>query len=372
MRSARALAALVVPIALVSAGCRGKHDASDDAPRRRRADGAIVLSDASAAYVRVEVARSPTAHARSFAGRVAFDQRRVAKLGPAVSGRVSSVSVLTGDPVVAGQRLLTIYAPGVASAHADLAQAKTRRVRAEQAVARARMLQREGAGSEAELQQVEATLAESKSEEERARVALGALGGAKSSAEYILRSPIAGTVIERDVAVGAQVSPGEGKPLLTVGDLATVWVLADVFEQDLASVHVGAEAEVHVLARRGRPLFGEVAHLSSVVDPVTRAAVLRIELANADGELRPGMSARVFVRGAPSGEAEVPASALIARRDQFFVFVRRSDGSFVQREVELGSQHGQRATVTSGLSPGEEVATEGAILLDAEANEALR
>lgn len=364
--------ALLLAVLALTVGCRSKHEGSDDPEPRRRADRSIVLSDASAAYVRVEAARPPGAAAtRSFAGRVTFDQRLVAELGPAVGGRVSSVNVVTGDTVKKGDVLLTIYAPDVASAQAQVAQAKTARGLAERAVERARTLQREGAGSEAELQQAEAALAQVKSEEQRATAALGAIGGAGGATEYVLRAPISGKVIERNVAVGAQVGPGADKPLLTVGDLSTVWVVADVFEQDLASVELGAEATIQVLALKGKALSGKVTHVSSVVDPLTRAVLARIELANPDGALKPGMSARVVMRAAASKGAEVPTSALLARRDQFFVFVRQRDGSFVQREVALGEQHGQHAVVTSGLAPGEDVVTEGAILLDVEANEAL-
>ena len=83
------------------------------------------------------------------------------------------------------------------------------------------------------------------------------------------------------------------------------------------------------------------------------------------------MFAHVDVHGVSKGAADVPTSAVLARRDQFFVFVKRADGAFVQREVKIGEQHGQHTVIVSGVEPGEAVVTEGAILLDAEANEAL-
>ncbi|MCW5833920.1 MAG: efflux RND transporter periplasmic adaptor subunit [Labilithrix sp.] len=364
-------ALVLTGIGAVLLGCRGKEPPRDAPDHLRRPDRSIVLSDAGAAYVRVEAARPATnPRLRSFAARVTFDERHVARLGPAAGGRVSSVNVVTGDTVKKGDVLLTVYAPDVASAQAQVAQARTARTLAEHAAERARTLVREGAGSDAELQQAEAALAQAKSEESRAVATLGAVGGATNPTEYALRSPISGKVIERNVAVGAQVSPSGERALLTVGDLSTVWVVADVFEQDLAGVEVGADAEIELLAQRGRKIAGKVVHVSSVVDPLTRAVEARIELANPSGELRPGMSARVAIRGAPLGNAEVPTSAVLARRDQFFVFVRRPDGSFVEREVQLGEQRGEHAIITSGLAPGEDVVTEGAILLDAELREA--
>jgi membrane fusion protein, heavy metal efflux system len=362
----RALGAAALVLAI--GGCQNKHDQKGPLDHQRRADRSIVVSDAGAAYVRVERARrAETARTRHFAGRVTFDERHVARLGPAVGGRVSSINVVTGDAVRKGDVLLTIYAPDVATAQAQLAQAKTARTLAEHAAERSRILRRDGAGTDAELQEAEAALARARSEELRAAAALGAVGSATSPTEYALRSPIAGKVIERNVAVGAQVSPSAEKALLTVGDVSTVWVIADVFEQDLAAVPLGAEATIQLLALKGRTLTGKVTYVSTLVDPLTRATEARIELPNPDGELKPGMSARVSIQATPRGDAEVPMSALIARRDQFFVFVRQNDGSFLEREVQLGDQHGEHATISAGLAPGEEVVTEGAILLDAEA-----
>jgi len=360
--------AIFALIALVS--CTRKPSAQEGPTAQRRADRSVVLSDAGAAYVRVEpVKATTTGRALSFAGKVTFDERHVARLGPAVGGRVGKVSVVTGDHVKKGDILVTLFAADVAAAQAQLAQARNAKGLAERNSERAKMLSREGAGTEAEVHNAEAALAQAKNEEERANAALSAMGGASGATEYILRSPIDGMVIERNATVGAQVNPTMDKPLITVGDLSTVWVVADVFEQDLAPVQVGADATIQILAIKDKKYEGKISYVTSVVDPTTRAAEARVELSNADNMLKPGMSARVLVQGKNTGGVELPSSALLARRDQFFVFVRQKDGSFMQREVQVGDQHGQHATVLNGLAPGDEVVTEGAILLDVEANE---
>ncbi|MFO0640410.1 MAG: efflux RND transporter periplasmic adaptor subunit [Polyangiaceae bacterium] len=352
-------------------GCTTKPERSEPPPHFRRADRAVVLSEASSAYVQVEQARpAVAARAHSFAGRVTFDERKVARVGPPVGGRVSSVSVVTGDVVKKGDVLLTMYAPDVASARAQAAQAKNARSLAERAAERARTLFRNGAGAEAEVQVTESALAAARTEEARASSALVAMGGASASSEYVLRSPIEGRVLERNVAVGAQVPSSPDKALFTIGDLSTVWVVADVFEQDVANVPVGAEATIRVLALKGTSITGKVTHLSDVVDPVTRAAEARIELPNPDGVLKLGMSARVLVSDSAPVACEVPTSAILVRRDQYFVFVRQSDGSFAQREVWVASQSGDHTTISRGLAVGEAIVTDGAILVDAEANEA--
>ncbi|MBX3185569.1 MAG: efflux RND transporter periplasmic adaptor subunit [Labilithrix sp.] len=342
------------------------------ATRSRRADRSVVLSGPSAAYVAVEAARPARGDSpRSLVARITYDERHVARIGPPINGRVAKVEVVTGDKVKAGDVLLTLSAPDIAGAQAQVAQAKTARGVAERAAERARILVEEGAGSEAERQAAEAAVAQAVSEEQRAVAALAAIGGAHGQTGYQLRAPIAGTVAERNVSVGTQVNADQSAPLLTIADLSTVWVVADVYEKSLARVRVGDEVAIGVLAFPGRRFEGKIAHVSAAIDPQRRAALARVELPNPDLSLRPGMFATMDVRGLSEGVAEVPMSAVLARRDQFYVFVRGADGAYAQREVTLGEQRGQHVTVLSGIVAGDPIVTDGAILLDAEANEAL-
>lgn len=335
-------------------------------------DRTVVLTGPSAAYVRVENA-SPVTGERSqrLVATIGFDERHLARMGPPVQGRVASVRVVVGDLVKAGDVLTTIHAPDIASSRAQVEQARNARVLAEKTAARAQMLTSQGAGSEAEKQQADAALLQAKNEEQRANAALAAIGGASGSADYALRSPIDGTVVERNVAIGNEVHTDQDQPLFVVADLSTVWVAADVFEQDISRVHAGDPASIEVKAWAARTFEGTVTYVSETLDPQTRAARARIELPNVDRALKPGMFAYVTVKGTKLGAAEVPNGAVLARRDEFFVFVQREDGSYAPRKVEVGEQHGAHTTILQGLRPGEPVVIEGAILLDAELNEAL-
>lgn len=292
-------------------------------------------------------------------------------MGPPVQGRVASIRVVTGDHVKPGDVLITIHAPDIATAQAQVEQARTSRVLAEKAAARAQMLAQQGAGTEAEKQQSEAALAQAKNEEQRSIAALAAIGGASGSADYALRAPIDGTVVERNVTVGNEVHTDQDQPLLVVADLTTVWVVADVFEQDLGRVKIGDPASIEVKAYIGRTFEGIVTHVADTLDPQTRSARARIELQNTDRALKPGMFAYVTVKGTQLGAAQVPNGSILARRDEFFVFVKQDDGAYAPRKVEIGEQNGAHTTILAGLRPGENVVVEGAILLDAELNEAL-
>ena len=348
--------------------CHGEEPAKGP---RKLSQGAVTLSGASLDYLRVEpVAKPSTTVQRPLLSRVSFDERRVAVLGAPVSGRVAQVHVVTGSSVTAGAPLLTIHSGDVAAVRSALATAKQARALAEQRAARAKLLVTQGAGSEAESQEASTALASARTEEQRALAALGALGGAGSTSDFVLRSPIAGTVVERSVEVGNAVGADQGQPLVTVADLANVWIVADIYEQDLPYVRTGQAAHVTVPALGGRRYEGKVSYVGNVLDANTRTTRARVELPNPDGALRPGMFADMLVEAPETASGVVPTSALLARRDETFVFIESKPGHFVQRKVRAGVQSGDHVVLLSGVEPGERVVTRGAILLDAEANAA--
>lgn len=361
---------LAVPLLAASlAACSGSSVSHDRPTHQRRPDGTIVLGGASREYVVVEAAKPPPpTTSRSLFARVTFDERHLAAVGAPVSGRVASVEVVTGDRVRAGQVLLTIHSADLATAQAQLAEARQARLLAEQTATRATMLVEQGAGSVMEREQATTALAQARSEEDRANRALRALGGQGGETDYVLKSPIAGTVVERHVAVGNTVSGDASDALLTVADLSTVWVVADVYEPDMPYVHEGDATIVTVTAIPDRTFEGRVAYVGQVVDQQTRAARARVELANPDGALRPGMFAQVSVQSAERASAEVPKSAVLARRDEYYVFVESARDTFTRRVVRLGTDHGDDVAILDGLRSGERVVVRGAILLDAESN----
>ena len=358
-------------VSLNTGGCK-KEEAPEKTTHERLPNGSVRLTGASESYVKVEIAKAPDhMSGHDLVARVSFDERHLAALGPPVQGRVASVNVVVGDHVKKDQVLLTIHAPDIASARAQVEEAKTGRQLAERVAQRAAMLVQQGAGSDAERLQSEAALLQARSEEQRAVASLQAIGGASGSSDYQLRSPIEGIVVARKVAVGTEVHTDQDDPIITVADLSTVWVVADVFEQDMARVHVGDSASVDIVSLPDKHFDGKITWVSNTVDSATRVAPARMELPNPNLDLRPGMFATMHVSGLNEAAVEIPISAVLARRDQFFVFLRNADGTYSQKEVRPGEQYGQHIAILDGLHPGDPVVTEGAILLDAEANEAL-
>src|SRR5262249_53457258 len=151
-------------------------------------------------------------------------------------------------------------------------------------------------------------------------------------------------------------------PLLVISDLSTVWVVGDLFEQDLALAHVGADVQVTVAAYPGVTTPGKVALVSNVVDPTTHTLKVRCGVRNADKKLKPEMFARITLRDGEAKQVSVPAKAVLEDTQPAHVVV--VDGEhFKMREVNVGPEVGGRVRVLSGLARGERVVAEGAIFL---------
>jgi cobalt-zinc-cadmium efflux system membrane fusion protein len=178
-------------------------------------------------------------------------------------------------------------------------------------------------------------------------------------------APFAGTVIEKKAVLGELATPSES--MFTVADLGTVWIQADLSEALLAKVRVGADAKVSVPAYPGEVFTGKVGHLAAMLDKETRTVAARIEVANADGRLKPEMfaTAVIEVGGEQKREAiALPDAAIVLMQGQPTVFVYEQ-GAYAMRVVEPGERLAGRTVVKSGLAAGDEVVTSGAYALKA-------
>jgi cobalt-zinc-cadmium efflux system membrane fusion protein len=192
--------------------------------------------------------------------------------------------------------------------------------------------------------------------------------GDRSASLLPLRSPIAGTVVEKHATLGELATSEES--LFTVADLGHVWIWIDVFEQQLAGVHLGDDVAVRVGAFPNRTFAGEITYLAPQVAVETRSVRARIDVDNADGLLRPGMFASIRLVDPHATEAPisvvVPETAIQLRQGEPLVFVPLGGGRFAAREVALGRREGGWVEVVSGLAAGERVVVEGSFFLKSE------
>jgi len=293
------------------------------------------------------------------AARIEPDERRAFVIAPKFEGYVERLHVAaTGQAIRRGQPLFEAYSPELVSAQREYAIAAQglQSLKSADAEAQAGMRQL----AEAALQR----LKNWDISEEQVR-ALARSGEARRT--MTLRSPVDGIVTEKKAVQGMRFMPGE--MLYQVADLSTVWVIADVSEQDIGAVAQGATARVTVNAYPERRFEGRVTYVYPTMNAATRTVPVRIEMANPGGLLKPGMFAGAELPAAAGGPVvTVPSSAVLDSGVRRIVFVRQGEGRFEPREVKTGAAAGDRVAVLEGVRVGEEVVVAANFLIDAESN----
>jgi cobalt-zinc-cadmium efflux system membrane fusion protein len=295
-----------------------------------------------------------------------------------VAGRMQQVRVELGQRVMQNEVLATVYSPELADAQTTFISAKAQREAHGLALTRTQRLYAIGAASREELEKMTAEASEMDRALETARARLALLGIPEDRAQRLaspadvvttfeVKAPFAGIITKRSANVGLNIEPST--PLFTVTDLSTVWIVADLYERDFATVGVGSAVSITATAYPGLELRGRVQYIDPQVEPETRTAKLRAEVPNAGDRLRFGMFVDVSIASRTSRPVVmVPKGALQIVGTQAVVYVTTGPGRFVQRAVTVSDTMGNDIAVSSGLNVGDEVVTEGAFFLRAESD----
>ena len=306
-------------------------------------------------------------------GELAVDQRTYAEVGTPVAARVTRLFASTGDAVRQGQPLLELTSPELGSARAEYLSARARVDLAESALERKRGLAGERIVPLREVQEAEAAAAEARASLRAAAAVIAAFGeepprddGSVSTA-FMLNAPVSGTVIERQVVVGQMLDPAS--PAFRIGNLATLWLTVHAFERDAVRIQNGVAAGLSFPALPGRDFVGTVRAVGTQVESESRTVPVRIDVANRDGLLRPGMSATAAVPVGARGAAilTVPVAALQRVRNEWCVFLPKDASHFEIRRIGRGRDLGGEVEVLSGLRANEQIVVDGAFLLKAQA-----
>ena len=310
--------------------------------------------------VRTEAAtRLALARTVSAAGRVEPDERRIYTIAPKFEGYVEKLHVnVTGQPVAKGQALFEVYSPELVSAQREYA------------IAASGSESMKGAGDEvvdSMKRLTQASLARLRNwdiSDEQLR-ALEKTGEAKRTVTF--RSPVTGIVTTKKALQGMRFMPGE--MLYEVTDLARVWVIADVFEQDIGLVRAGAMASVHVSSYPDKVFRGRITYVYPTLSAATRTIPVRIELANPGQLLKPAMFAQIELAvGGAAKVLAVPDSAVIDSGLRRIVLVDSGDGRFEPRVVRTGARTSEHIEILEGIAEGERVVVSANFLIDAESN----
>jgi RND family efflux transporter MFP subunit len=292
-------------------------------------------------------------------GRVEIDESRTCTVTAKFEGYIERLYVNTsGQPVGRGQPLFEVYSPELVSAQGEYALAA-------QGVGKLNEAGGEAQGAMRQL--AESSLQRLKNwdiSDEQVK-ALARSGEAKRTLTF--RSPVAGVVTEKKAVQGMRFMPGEA--LFQIADTSSVWVQADVFEQDIAAVHVGQKAKIRINAYPGEVFEGRIAYVYPTLKAETRTVPVRIELPNPRGRLKPAMFADVDIpSGGTAPVLTVPASAVIDSGARQTVVVQLGEGRFEPRPVKLGQRGGEFVQMLDGVKEGEQVVVTANFLIDAESN----
>lgn len=340
------------------------------APATLLEDGSIRLSEAALRFVRTEaVALASDVSALHAPARVAYRDGSIAEVGTPVSGRITEIHVRLGDTVSEGDSLVTLRSPDAASTRAELSATRAALRNALVEARRAADMLEHGVSTERERREADLRVAELEIQLVRVETQVAILGRG-AGGTVVLRAPIAGTILSRRASIGMVVEPGAGEPLVEIGDPAALGVSADVFDRDAALVRVGARAQV-TFPSLDAPLTGHVAHVAPVVSRGLRTVSVRIELDETSDRLRPGLFGRASLTMVDAGIVLPSSAVLIRDGDRTIVYVERDEGVFSARDVDIGPSVDGHVYVASGLTAGERVVVQGALLLDGAADQLL-
>jgi cobalt-zinc-cadmium efflux system membrane fusion protein len=360
----------IVGIAAACGPAAGGDEAAEPTTEPAGLPEVVLDSDALAlSDVAWGVAELVSAGGLRVTGAITYDQNRMSHLGPKTEGRVTDLVAEVGSRITQGQVLARLESPEVGNIRAELVEAEALLGIAQENFDRETRLEAQGISSRREVLEAEAQLrtteARRRSAEERLRLLGAAVDGEGGSFDVV--APYDGVVVERHGSRGEVVGPADH--LFTVANLSRLWIELDVFERDLSKVAEGQPVEVTTAAWPNRSFPARIVYVGDILDAGSRTVRARVEIANTDRALRPGMFATAFINTA-DGETvvAVPGDAVQNVEGADAVWIRGDEpGGFMATPVLRGAElPGGFVEISSGLAAGDSLVVAGAFTLKAE------
>ena len=359
-------ACVLLAVALLTGCSRAEGPAVAEA--KARVDGATITfppKNAVAERLATDKVRPPMERTLQMPGRLVWDEERTVRVFPPFAGRVTRLIARPGDTVVQGQPLAEMNSPDFQQAQADGRKARADLALASKTLERQRDLHAHGVAALKDVQQAEADEARARAESDRASARLVAYGHTDGGGVFLLRSPVAGTVVERNLNPGQEVRPDQpGAPLFVVTDPTRLWVQLDASEADARALRTGVPLVISSNQFPDDTYPGELKQLSDFVDPNARTVKLRGDVPNPKRALRAEMFVTARVK-LPAGEQpSVDARAVYLAGTSRYAFVKEAADRYTRRVVRVGPEVEGRMAVVSGLKEGEDVVVSGMLFLE--------
>lgn len=368
----------LVALALAMAGCRakGQPDPKAEAPPpaqvENETDVNLVKVDHPEQFPLATAELRETTPELQVTGVVSVDVSRNVPVISLASGRVVEIHAKLGDTVTKGQLLMRVQSSDISSAFSDYRHALADQKLLRAQLSRTQLLYDKGAMAQKDLEVAQDAADKAQVDVDTALERLKVLGVDVDHPSSLVDifAPISGVIVEQNVTNAGGVKTLDNSPnLFTIADLSNVWVICDVYENDLASVRLGEFADIHLTAYPGQALRARIDNIGPIMDPNIRTAKVRLQVSN-PGVMRLGMFVTATFHGQHAeSRAVVPAAAVLHLHDRDWVYVPAGGNHFRRTEVQTGKiLDGNRQQILSGLQPGQQVVT-NALLLDAAGNQ---
>jgi cobalt-zinc-cadmium efflux system membrane fusion protein len=375
----RALLLLCAGALAFSAGCHHEAPATEESKGPDAPPGQVWLTPEQVKEAHINIAKIAAQDVDDTvltSGRVTFADVKVSHVFSPVTGRVMAVKALLGQKVNKGDPLAIIQSPDVGQFSSDLSKAVADLTAAERDYKRERELWEKHATSQKDFELAEDTYRKAKAERDRAgqKAAMLHSGNVDMvSQSFTLTSPGPGEVLVRNLSAGVEVqgqySGGQSQELFTIGELDEVWIIADVYELDMARVTLGSPAMVKVVAYPDKTFTGKVDWVSGMLDPASRTAKVRCIFKNTDRLLKPEMYATVSISVEARKELAIPKGSAIRLGEKTYVFVQNGtspDGRVRFDSKQVSIDEGEDSSwlpISAGLTAGDQIVTSGTVLL---------
>lgn len=351
-----------LPLALIAAlatwsGCRHTQAEAAEA-------ATFVLSDTMLASIKIDTTViKPVENELRLSGKVTPDMSKVLKLYPLVSGYVKDIKVQLGDYVKKGQVLAVIQSGEIADYDKQLAQARTDLAVAEKGLKVAQDLYKSQLSTEKDVVNAEGEVNKAQAEIARLNELL-LIYRKGSGSTSIVTAPISGYVIEKNLNNGMELRADNSQHMFTISELDDVWIMANVFETDIARVKEGYPADISTISYPDKVFHGRIDKVYNVLDPETKTMQVRIRLDNEGMLLKPEMFASVLLRYSEGTEMPaIPSSAVIFDKGKNFVMVFRDKFNVDTREIKVAKALNETSYISRGLQPGEKIISRNQLLI---------
>jgi cobalt-zinc-cadmium efflux system membrane fusion protein len=366
---------LLCVLAACAAGCGNKAGATTatEPPATAKTARQVVVDQETAKRLGITTRKAGEVGAVasiSVPGTVEYDLAKYAEVGPRLDGRILTVKVKLGDHVKAGDLLAEMAVPTLAEAQASLLTSSAMLAAAQKNADREKDLLGKNLTTAREAELADADLNKAKAEAAAARARLEALGvgkGGPVGGAIRLVSPIDGTVVQRQAVIGAFI--GMNQNAFVIADVTSLIATLDVHESDLPYLQLGSEVVFTADGLPGRSFTGKLTYIDPTVNKLTRIVRARVQVANPDDMLRPGMFIRAAINIPTTAEGGIPLppQAVQPLGNDDIAFVERAPGTYEIRKLVLGRRTSEVVEVKEGISRGETIVVEGAFLLRGEA-----